>query len=389
MEKQKSMISSAESLMKESRNVTRIDRIDQDAIEPLQRLVKSINEESNLHDKGVVLYHQRLVRILSNRLRMQRDIEAHPEILEEKIEAPVILHGMPRTGSTKSQKILSMSDDFNWLSFWEIFNPSLYTGSRDESPQPRIDDTLAFEQYLNRESPELVKGHKLSVMEPEEESYLLEHSLLTPVFFGWSIVNGYLNWLTEQDQTLQFKFLRDALKYLQWQGLADRNKRWLLKCPLYYGLEHQLLNVFPDACLVMTHRHPLSTIPSGMCLLELYFQPYTHDVPDSKALLMGFSGSMERHLQNRREIADLNLIDIDYREMLVNPETAIRKIYTFCEIELSPASLKKMMDWNDSNPKDKHGKHIYSFKQCGLTEEEITDQFSDYIRFLEEEKMHS
>ena len=378
------MLPPADLLMAEARSATGIDRIDHDAIEPLEQLVKSINEESNLHNKGVVLYRQKLLRLLSNRLRMQRDIEAHPEILEEEIEAPVIVHGMPRTGSTKSQKILSKSDDFNWLSFWENFNPSLYTGSRDESPQPRIDDTLAFEQYLNRESPELVKGHQLSAMEPEEESYLLEHSLLNSVFFGWSDCNGYLNWLTEQDQTLQFKFLRDALKYLQWQGLADRNKRWLLKCPLYYGLEHPLLKVFPDACLVMTHRHPLSTIPSSMCLLELFFQPYTHDVPDSKALLRGFSGSMELHLQNRREIADLNIIDIDYREMVINPEAAIRKIYAFCQMELSPASLEKMMDWNDSNPKDKHGKHIYSLEQCGLTEEEVTDQFSGYIQFLEE-----
>ena len=122
----------AEDLMLLSREVTGIDLIDDKAIEPIGRLVTSLNEESDLHEDGFVAMEKKLLRILSNRLRMQRDILAHPEILDQKINAPIFIHGMPRTGSTKSQKILSKSGDFNWLVLWKTLNPSLISGNRDE-----------------------------------------------------------------------------------------------------------------------------------------------------------------------------------------------------------------------------------------------------------------
>jgi hypothetical protein len=374
----------AEELMAQARKVTGIDKVDHEAIEPLTVLLRSLNEESQLHEMGRDAYHKKLVRILANRLRMQRDIEAHPEILEEKIETPIFLHGMPRTGSTKAQKLLSMSGDFNWLPWWMSFNPALFTGCRDESPQPRINETLEFEHFFDSASPEMKTGHHFLAMEPEEESFLLEHCLLTPIFLGWTVVNGYLAWLTTQGLTQQFRFLRDAMKYLQWQGLASPSKRWLLKCPLYYGMEHELLDVFPDACLVMTHRHPRSTIASGMRLLELFFIPFTHTGPDVTSQVIGAAHGIERHLTNRKELPDMNIIDIDYREIVHSPEYAIKRIYEFCKVELSPESQRRMLDWNNSNPKDKHGSHVYSLEQFGLSEQRVQNLFADYIKFLEQ-----
>ena len=107
-----------EDLMSRARELTGIDLIDEEAVEPITRLVNSINEEADLHEIGCAAKQKKLLRILSNRLRMQRDIANHPEILDQKINAPIFIHGMPRTGSTKSQKILSKSGDFNWLVLW-------------------------------------------------------------------------------------------------------------------------------------------------------------------------------------------------------------------------------------------------------------------------------
>ena len=106
-----------------------------------------------MHPEGAKALASRLVRIMSNRLRMQRDYARHPEIGRLKITAPIFVCGSGRTGSTQTQKLLAASGDFNWLPYWQVFNPSLLTGVRTESTQPRIDETEAFARWFDAASP--------------------------------------------------------------------------------------------------------------------------------------------------------------------------------------------------------------------------------------------
>ena len=369
-------------LMSRAREITGIDRIDEDAIEPLGVLCSSLQDDAMLHDAGVGNWKTMLLRILSNRLRMQRDFAAHPEIADERIEAPVICIGMPRTGSTKLQKLLASSGDFNWLPLWQAYNPSSFTGVPGESTEARIADTDAFVDCMNRYSPDLKSGHDFSTHEPEEESCILEHSLRTPCFVGWGLVTGYLNWLSTKGMTAQFEHLRATLQYLQWQGLASPSKRWLLKSPLYYGMEPSLLEVFPDACLVMSHRHPRTSIPSSIRLLEKFFMPYSDARPDADRAVLGSASSMRRHFRNRERMG-LNVLDIPYSASVGSPGTVIEKIYQFAGIPLSEGSRARMLKWNAGNPKDKHGRHDYSLADYGYTEERIDEVFAEYIHFLQ------
>jgi len=368
-------------LMSRSRVITGIDLIDKDAIEPLEVLCASLRDDAMLHDAGVANWKAMLLRILSNRLRMQRDFAAHPEIADERIEAPVICIGMPRTGSTKIQKLLANSDDFNWLPLWKAYNPSSLTGVPGESPEPRIEDTEAFVNLMNRYSPELKSGHDFSTHEPEEESCILEHSLRTPCFLGWGLITGYLKWLSTQSMTTQFEHLRDTLKYLQWQGLASRSKRWLLKSPLYYGMEPSLLEVFPDASLIMSHRHPKVSVPSSIKLLEKFFMPYSDARPDAGRAVLGSASSIRRHFRNRERMG-LDILDVPYSELVRSPEAVIEKVYRFAGIPLSDRSRARMMEWNESNPKGRHGRHGYSLAEYGYTEQHIQEVFAEYIAFL-------
>ena len=373
---------SAEALMSQAREITGIELIDEDALEPLEVLLASLNRDANLHETGVIGWEKMLLRILSNRLRMQRDFARHPEIAEQPVNAPVFCVGMPRTGSTKTQKLLANSGDFNWLPLWKSYNPSSYTGVPDEPVQPRVDDTDAYVEWMNTHSPELRSGHAFLTHEPEEESFILEHSLRTPCFVGWSVVTGYLTWLAGQDFVAQFQYLRDTLKYLQWQGLASPSKRWILKSPLYYGMEPSLLAVFPDACLIMSHRHPKTSVPSSIKLLEKFFQPYADQKPDADRAVLASASSIRRHFRNRERMG-LAVLDVPYPKLVKAPESVIREIYRFVGEPLSDASLKRMMDWNNDNPKNRHGRHVYSLAEYGYSEEKIAEVFSEYIGFLE------
>jgi Sulfotransferase family len=376
------MALSAQQFLAQARRDTGIDVADDEALQPLSVLLESFNRESALHASGALGMQNKLLRILRNRLRMRRDFARHPEIADQKITAPIFICGMGRTGSTKTQKLLAASGDFNWLTYWKAQNPALFTGLRSESPQARIDDTEGFARWFDAASPETKAGHAFQTHEPEEESFILEHSLKSPVFLGWAPIPSYLNWLMAEDMSTQFLRLRDTLQYLQWQGLADANRRWILKSPLYSGMEPLLLKVFPDACLLMTHRSPVASIPSGLRLLECFYKPFTDAQPDANFYAIGQAAAMRQHLLNRAALKNNAFLDIYFAELMAAPERIIDKVYAFSDVELTAVSRQRMLDWNTNNPQHKLGKHEYSLASYGLTAKAIEDMFSDYVAFL-------
>ncbi len=373
----------ADHLMAEARAIAGIDVLDRGAVAPLGRLVESLNAESELHEGGAVGMRNKLLRILANRLRMQRDFDAHPEIHDQVVKAPMIITGIPRTGSTKMQKLFSASGDFNYLPMWQTSHPSLITDEHRESPQQRIDAGLALEAWLEQASPDMKYCHPFLAMEPEEDAWILEHSLMSPVFLGFSRVDRYVQWMIREDVDLQFTFLRDTLKYLQWQGVADPEKRWILKCPMYNGIEPLLFRAFPDANLIMTHRSPVSSIPSGSRMLELFHHCYSNRPPDLEGFYRGATSNLRRHMKNRAKDPDMRITDVHYLDVVTDVEAAIRKMYDFISEDLSDRSMRAMLEWNEANPKDAKGRHVYSLEQYGYTAEQIEADFADYLEFME------
>lgn len=374
----------AHDLMARAARMAGLEQTDTGAREPLEVLVDSVNAESQLHARGFGGMTDKLLRILANRLRMQRDLVAHPEILDEEVREPIIIIGMPRTGSTKTQKLLSSSGDFNWLPMWQTSYPSLMTGDRDESPNSRIEGGLAYEAWLESVSPDMKYCHQFLAMEPEEDSWILEHSLISPVFVGFSPVREYLTWMIQQSIDTQFEHLRDTLKYLQWQGVADSGKRWVLKCPMYYGLEPAVLRTFTDATLVMTHRTPLSAIASGSRMLELFHLCFTNAPPDIDGYYRGAASGLRRHIRNRDADPEMRIVDVHYLDMIADVEAVAQTIYNAAGQDLSARAIGRMVQWDIDHPKDAHGRHVYSLEQYGFVPDQMREDFSHYLEFMEE-----
>jgi hypothetical protein len=372
---------SVDQLMARSREITGIDRVDHDAVDGLTRLHRALNEESCLHERGAQAQQQKLLRLLCNRLRMQRDFARHPEIAEEPIEAPVFVIGMARSGTTKTQKRLAASGDFNFLPFWQNYNPALFGGGRDESPQARIDEADRYCRWFDELSPATKTGHSFETHEPEEETTLTEGCFRTVSFMGYSEIPGYVQWAA-QDPLPMFEFLRDSLRYLHWQGLASRSRRWLLKAPIYYGLEPLLLRVFPDAKLVMTHRSPLQTVPSSCRLIELFHQPFEQKPVQAAMLEPGFAMQMTAHLELRRQGA-FRTLDVRFDDTVGAMDAVVERIYRHVGLPLSDASRRRMQDWERTHPMHGKGEFRYSLEEYGLNRAQIERDFSGYIAFLD------
>jgi hypothetical protein len=366
-----------------SRDLAGVDLADAEADEPLRVLVDSFNTESGLHELGREGIRDKLLRILANRLRMKRDFAAHPEIEEQVVKAPIIVVGPPRSGSTKTQKVFSASGDFNYLPMWQTSYPALLTGSRDEPVQARIDAGIELERWMDVASPDMKYCHPFLAMEPEEDAWVLEHSLVSPVFIGFSPVGSYVRWAIKQDIDIQFEYLRDTMKYLQWQGIADPVKRWILKCPMYCGIEPALVRTFPGADLLMTHRTPVSTLPSGASMLELFHKCFSAEAPDIAGYYRGVGANLRRHISNRENDPEMKVLDIHFLDLVGDVESVIHSVYGFAGETLKEESLSNMLDWDRGNPKDARGKHVYSLEQYGFSKEQIEQDFEFYFDFME------
>ena len=376
---------SPDQLMAQAREITGINLIDDDIVEPLTILHRSYNEDALLSEQGALFVRDYLLRFLCNRLRMQRDFKAHPEIHEQRIERPIIICGMARSGSTKMQKLLASSGDFNWLPFWQSLNPSSYTGIPHESPAPRIRDSDQFVARWNAASPECRFMHEFSTHEPDEEFFLMTHTLRIPPT-GVIQVGGFMQWLMTIDSMgCQLCFLRDALKYLQWQGLASGKKCWVLKSPHYYGHELKLREVFPDASFIATRRHPRETLPS-LCSFLVATTEVVSDaaVGDCSLFAGGAAYQINQQLANRNAQPALKMIDVSYKELRDAAAMVAEKIYAFNDVPLTAEALQRMTEWDRNHPIHAKGGHKYSLADFGFTDEQIDRDFAPYLKFMKE-----
>jgi hypothetical protein len=377
--------SSARQLMAKARELTGIpDIIDGEIEEALDRLLQSLNTESKLSEVGALAVEQRLLRILSNRLRMQRDFILHPEIDEQQIVRPLILTGGARTGSTKLHKLLAASGDFIFLPFWQGYSLSLRSGRRDESAADRIREASEFIDWYYTQAPKAKLTHEWSTFEPEEEILIFEQcdSLYAPFVGTYAFAPSFLKWWVTRDPKKQLLFVKRALKYLQWQFYDGDSRPWLLKCPIYQGQEDFLAEVYPDASFIVTHRHPVSTVASAASMSHIVQRSHSDSVEKQESgtmFLDSFLMSLQRHLAIREQHPELKLLDISYAELTGNAGRVAEQVYAHAGIPLSQKAKQAMHTWDIENKVHKLGSHDYSLEEMSLTREMVESKYREYI----------
>lgn len=365
-----------------AKEIADVDLEDRDAIEPLTVLIDSFNTESRLHEAGTISLQNQLLRMLANRLRMLRDWTAHPEIAEQVIHRPVFVGGYLRTGSTKMARLITASDDFNALPLWKALNPASYSGVPGEDVSARIADTEVFLDDLYTGSPDAAAVHEQGVHLVEEESYFFTQHLRCTGFVSYANVPSYIEWLAKQDMSSTYEYLRDMLKYLQWQGLSDPAKRWFLKSPFHWGQEATLARVFPDASIIFTHRAPSQVIPSMCHLVAAYMRKHTDAVAiDGPAFVAGFRHALDSHFAFRAARPDFPMLDVDYRELIDDVGGIVRRVYAFLGLDLTDEAFARMKAWDAQNPIHKRGSAKYAPEHFGLTAEGIDQACGDYVDF--------
>jgi hypothetical protein len=371
-------------LMQRAREMTGIDKVDADIKEALERLVDSLNTEAQLSEEGARHIQIRILTVLTNRLRMQRDYDAHPEIDVQRIVQPHILTGAGRSGSTKMHKVLAASGDFKYLRFWNQYNPSLLTGRRAEDPSERIIGANNFTRWFDERVPLARQIHSYESFEPEEETFLFDHiRFLINFNITHTTAPSYMNWVMGQDMVAQLSDLKQWLKYLQWQFFDEDDRPWVLKNPLYSGMEPILAQVFPGAVMVSTHRDPAARVSSSAGLTFNFKKAYS-EVDRSQEVGTGMLDLMahfaNQYVTGREAYSEVKILDIGYRELIKDSDDVVRKIYDFAGRSLPDKVVSNIAAWEEKNRQHKHGVYKYSMEQYGISNEMIQEKFQAYIQ---------
>jgi Sulfotransferase family len=346
--------------------------------EALKLLIRGYDTDPHMTTEGRLRCYQMTLGALIARLRSEAQWQSRPAVLALPLTAPIIVTGLPRTGTTTLHKLLAIDPQFQELEFW-IGN----------APQPRPPretwathpDYLATDSYVTDfydRVPEFLAVHQMTAAEPEEDRTLLIQDFAHLLFMDSAYLPEYDSWVERQPQREAYRRMADNLRLI---GSTSPERRWVLKDPMHLAHMDAVLEVFPDAKIIQTHRDPVKSIPS-ICSLIWIFRKY-YENPDNDPVLIGprkmayWAAAMERTLHLRNAHPG-NFLDISFGDIVADPLKAVHRVYTFCGLALDPAVEASMRDWITHNGKDKHGAHRYSPETFGLTADAIAAAFEGY-----------
>ncbi|MBW2392765.1 MAG: sulfotransferase [Deltaproteobacteria bacterium] len=350
---------------------------------PMERLCSALRKEARLNEVGLATQRQRILDILVTRLRVEAFFAEQPEIADEKIGAPLVICGLPRTGTTLLHRVLAEDPGFDAALWYEVRYPAPFSGWEPGRPDARISAAKEEVRMTLELAPELMAIHPFDATSPDEEIMLLEHSFFSRTPESFCHLPEFSAWLDEQDQLPGYRYLLRLLQFLQWQHRQEgrARDRWVLKAPHHLGFLPELFTVFPDATVIQTHRDPTHSIAS-ICSLCFHLETMGSDDPDPKATGAHWSAGWASYLNRAMAYRDAghqeHFIDVDFLDTVRDPIACVERIYAALGRELTPIAEGQMRAWTEQNAREKRAAHTYSLEQFGLSEAGVARDFASY-----------
>jgi Sulfotransferase family len=349
--------------------------------EGLLRLLESVEKDAALHLSGQLTFRETIVGSLINRLLLTEACKRSPEIFRKPLKSPIIVLGLPRSGTTFLHRLLAMDPAHRAVPWWELARPLPGPGSNGKSDHRR----QIFQKKLRRLqklTPDLDSKHYTRVDTPEECIWLLASTFLSPLFWALAPVYGYLDWYMNQDRLQAYCEYRLLLQVLQ---DADPTRRLVLKSSTHTGAVETLLRTIPGSLLIQTHRNPVETTAS---LASLFYSLHSRtterlDVRRMTEAILGFhEHQIARNLQ-ARDAHPGALFDVYYDRLVADPIGTVREIYDHYGLAWSEEFEERLNCYLRHNPRGKHGAHLYAPENFGQTKDTISRRFAAYIERFE------
>jgi len=377
-------------LLAEARSRTGLEDFGEDGYrEGLERLVRSLNEESRTNEIGKASLRELIVGLLTQRLQVEDWYRRHPEIDEEPIEAPLIGMSLPRTGSTALSFLLAEDPNARSLRLWEGTEPCP-PPSTVEGPDPRIAKAAAQEAIKLQVSPRAAALVPATPEGPYECQHLMGLSFKAQFFQALAYMPSYSDWLhNEADLTSTYLYERRVLKLLQWG--EPKPRPWRLKCPSHLAWLPALDAAFPDARFVMTHRDPAEVIVS---VADLYVEigVLMNESLDLEYIgrmnVEQWSTAMQRAIEFRDAGNDDRFYDMHFRAVQKDPIGEVEKLYAWLGEPVTPEFEAGMRRWWKENAENRTPNIHPDPATFGIDLDQVRPLFADYVERMNKWTAH-
>ncbi len=344
--------------------------------EPLSRLLESCHREAELNVVGKLALRADVVRMLSNRLLIERDRQLLPEIANQQIREPVFIIGLPRSGTTLLHMLLAADPDHRAPLCWEVMWPSPPGKNHQKKRIRRANKSLDSLHWL---APTFNHVHATGAELPQECVSLMGPSFLSDQFDTMYNVPSYRTWFLQQDLRPAYQFHRRFLQHLQQRKKA---RRWVLKAPTHLFALPTLLTIYPDARFVQTHRNPIEAIASVSSLITILRRVFSDDVDPQEVAREAWrywSETITKFMRDRdRYLSPERICDLNYTDIRRDPMAAVRYVYTYFGWRLSSDAERCVRISLAKQPPEQNGLHRYCPSQFGLERMDHKNDFGMY-----------
>jgi len=349
--------------------------------EPLEILLRAIEEEAHLNPLGRFMVREQLVSRLEVRLRAEDWFKKHPEILSRELYPVWLIAGLQRTGTTKLQRLLSTDRASRSLFSWESMFPAPLSENWQEK-DGRILKTKRAEGAMRFLAPDFFAIHPVEHLEPEEDVLLLDVTFMSTSWEAMLHVPSYAQWLEAADPTPAYAYEAQLLKLLQWQRPG---RRWILKSPHHLEWLDVVHRVYPEVQIIWPHRPVEKCIPSFMSMCahgRSIFGTSVDAEQVGRHWLRKNSLMLEKAIEFRRQTPNARITDIFYRQLVEDPISQVERIYKDADLSLDEGLKRRFIDAESQSNPYRYGRHQYRVEDFGLNLEDIRKEVLTYSQFL-------
>ncbi len=339
-------------------------------------LTRALREEMQLSFVGRLSARDDTVRMAATHLRIEAALRRDPTIEHTQLPTPVFVVGWPRTGTTALHQLLARDPDHRTLPYWESFDPVPPASGADRRIE-KLDRMLA---QLRRMAPHYDAIHPMTAEMPEECVALFMNDFRTLQYDIQYRVPGYVSWLLDEDAHTAYQGYRRQLR------LAHHHRpvglRMILKDPTHLVHLETVLDVFPDARLIFTHRDPVTAM-SSLCSLHAHTRALFTDTVDPVALgreiLDGhWPRALERAMRLRDGLAPGTYTDVRHPDLVRDPLATVERIYDDLGLEFSPAAQSAIASYAREAARGPHHAHLHTPETFGLDPGALRERFASY-----------
>jgi hypothetical protein len=343
----------------------------------------ALHEIDDMHPPGIVNFFGQLSQWLKNRLLLTDLLKRHPEINDIELLPPVVIAGLPRTGTTHLHNLLGAAPTFRTLPYWESFEPFPLPAEAGVEPDPRAARMDVAVSVMNTLMPHFVLMHEMTTEHVHEEIQLLANDFSTMFMETLALVPRWREYYLRHDQTSTYEYLATQLKALQF--LRGR-KRWLLKSPQHLEQLPVLEKVFPGVAVVCTHRDPVPVALSMVAMLTYSARMHRSPVP-VEDIAAEWIDRLELMLaaliRDRDVIPPERSIDVSFDDYMADQLGIAEQVYGLVGEPMTGDVRTAITGYLAGHQRGRLGTVVTSCEMFGLDENELRARFGPYVsRFL-------